>query len=95
MLSTSRAEVNMNYTPEDKANWDRVIRMMEETLNNSSQRPFFITFIKPLKLYAVTSDTLYISGDSAFNLNHMKSRYATMIYSTVPLVRKKTLRSNP
>lgn len=76
----------MNYSPEDKANWDRVIQMLEETLSNSANRPFFETFIKPLSLYAVTSDTLYISGDSAFNINHMKSRYATMIYSTVPLV---------
>jgi len=75
----------MNYTPEDKANWDRVIQMMEEALGSSANRPFFNTFIKPLKLYAVTSDTLYISGDSAFNLQHMKSRFATMIYSTVPL----------
>lgn len=75
----------MNYTPEDKANWDRVIQMMEQTLAGPAQRPFFNTFIKPLKLYAVLSDTLYISGDSAFNIQHMKSRYATMIYSTVPL----------
>ena len=76
----------MNYTPEDKANWDRLIHMMEETLDTPSQRPFFNTFIKPLKLYAVTSDTLYVSGDNAFNINHMKSRFATMIYSTVPVV---------
>ncbi len=76
----------MNYTPEDGAKWDRVIRMMEQTLSSNAQRPFFNTFIKPLKLYAVTSDTLYISGDTAFNLNHMKSRYGTMLYSTVPLV---------
>ena len=76
----------MNYTPEEKASWDRLIQMMQETMSRSGQRPFFDTFIKPLKLYAVTSDTLYISGDTQFNLNHMKSRYATMIYSTVPLV---------
>ena len=76
----------MNYTPEEKASWDRLIQMMQETMSRSGQRPFFDTFIKPLRLYAVTSDTLYISGDTQFNLNHMKSRYATMIYSTVPLV---------
>ena len=87
MLSTSRVEERyaMNYTPEDKANWDRVIQLLGETLNNSAQRPFFETFIRPLKLYAVTSDTLYISGDNAFNLHHVKSRFATMIYSTVPV----------
>jgi len=76
----------MNYTPEDKAKWDRVLEMMEETLRNSGQLHFFKMFVKPLKLYAVTSNTLYISGDTAFNLHHMKSRYGTMIYATVPLV---------
>ena len=76
----------MNYTPEDKAKWDRVIQMMEKTLSESGQRPFFVSFIRPLKLYAVTSDTLYICGDSAFNLNYMQSRYGTMLYATVPLV---------
>ena len=60
--------------------------MIEESLNHSGQRPFFNTFIKPLKLYAVSADTLYISGDTAFNLNHMKQRYGTMLYSTVPVV---------
>jgi hypothetical protein len=39
----------MNYTPEDKAKWEKVITMMEETLAKSAQRPFFDTFIKPLK----------------------------------------------
>ncbi|MBQ8109059.1 MAG: chromosomal replication initiator protein DnaA [Clostridia bacterium] len=76
----------MNYTPEDKAKWDRVMEMLEETLRNSGQLPAYNAFIKPLKLYAATSDTLYISGDSIFNLNHMKGRYGTMIYATVPLV---------
>ena len=76
----------MNYTPEDKAKWDRLIHMIEETLENSAQRPFFDMFIKPLKLYAVSSDTLYISGDNSFNLTHMKQRYGTMLYSMVPVV---------
>ncbi len=76
----------MNYTPEDKAKWDKLIDMIEASLNDSGQRPFFNIFIKPLKLYAVTEDTLYISGDTAFNLNHMKQRYGTMLYSTVPVV---------
>ena len=76
----------MNYTPEEKANWDKLIDMMEETLTASGQRPFFITFIKPLKLHAVSKDTLYISGDKAFNLNYARQRYGTMLYSTVPVV---------
>ena len=76
----------MNYTADEKAKWDKLIGMIEETLANSGQRPVFNVFIKPLKLYAVTRDTLYISGDNAFNLNHMKQRYSTMLYSTVPVV---------
>ena len=76
----------MNYTPEDKAKWEKVIQMMEETLTKSGQRPFFDTFIRPLKLYAIASDTMYISGDNAFNIRHVQNRFATMIYSTVPLV---------
>ena len=76
----------MNYTPDEKAKWDRLIQMIEETLDKSGQRPLFNTFIKPLKLYAVTSDTLYISGDNAFNLSHTKQRYATILYSMVPVV---------
>ena len=76
----------MNYTPEDKANWDKVIQMLEDTLSQSAQRPFFDTFIKPLKLCAATADTLYISGNSVFNLRQVKNQFATMIYSTVPLV---------
>ncbi len=76
----------MNYTPEEKAKWDQLIQMMEDTLAHSAQRSMFITFIKPLKLYAITSDTLYVSGDNAFNLNLMKNRYGTMLYSMVPVV---------
>ena len=76
----------MYYTPEEKAKWDQLIHMMEETLEKSGQVYMFTMFIKPLKLYAVSADTLYISGDTAFNLNHMKQRYATMLYSTVPVV---------
>lgn len=76
----------MNYTPEEKAKWDRLIQIIRETLENSGQLASFNMFIKPLKLYAVTSDALYISGDSSFNLTHMKQRYGTMLYSMVPVV---------
>ncbi len=76
----------MNYTPEERAKWDRLIQMIRDTLENSGQIAIFNTFIRPLKLYAVSSDTLYISGDNAFNLNHMKQRFGTMLYSMVPVV---------
>lgn len=76
----------MNYTPEEKAKWDKVIQTLEENMDDPAQRMLFKTFIRPLKLYAVTPESLYISGDNSFNLNHMKSRWGTMIYSAVPLV---------
>lgn len=76
----------MYYTPEDREKWDRLIALIEETLTNSGKRPFFNMFIKPLKLYAVRQDALYITSDNAFNLNHVKQRYSTMLYSTVPVV---------
>ena len=75
----------MYYTPEEKAKWDRLIQMIRDTLENSGQIPIFNAFIRPLKLYAVTSDTLYISGDTSFNLTHMKQRFGTMLYSMVPV----------
>lgn len=76
----------MNYTPEEKAKWDRVIQIMDENMATPAQRPMFNVFIRPLKLYAATPDTLYVSGDTAFNLQHMKTRYGTMIYSAVAMV---------
>ena len=75
----------MYYTPEEGASWDRVIDMIRRDMTEPSQRAIFNLWIKPLKLYAATQDTLFISGDNAFNLMHMKSRFATVIYSTVPL----------
>ena len=76
----------MNYTPEEKAKWEKLIGMIRDTLESSGQTAIFNAFIRPLKLYAVTSDTLYITGDNTFNLTHMKQRFATMIYSMVPVV---------
>ena len=72
----------MNYTPEQKACWDKVIDLLQKNLD----APLFNTWIRPLRLYAVTSEALVLIGDSAFNLQHMMKRYGTMLYSTVRLV---------
>ena len=80
----------MNYTPEEKAKWDQVIQLIQENMQDPSQRALFNTFIRPLKLYAVTPDALYISCDNVFILNQMKSRFATMMYSTVPIIFGRT-----
>ena len=76
----------MNYTPEEKAKWDKVILTLEENMNDPAQRMLFNTFIRPLKLYAATPSALYISGESAFHINHMKTRWGTMLYNAVPMV---------
>ena len=80
----------MNYTPEEKAKWDQVVELIKNNMQDPSQRALFNTFIRPLKLYAVTPEALYISCDNLFVLNQMKSRYATMMYSTVPIIFGRT-----
>lgn len=85
-MEQTEAELGMYYTPEDREKWDKLIAMIEETMINSGKRIFFNTFIKPLRLYAVRQDALYITSDSTFNLNHVKQHFMTMLYSTVPVV---------
>ena len=72
----------MNYTPEQKASWDRVMQLIHENLDGPSYNAWF----KPLSLYAVTSDKIIIVGQNAFNLQHMQNRYGTMLLSTIDMV---------
>ena len=72
----------MNYTPEQKAAWDRVMQLIEENLDG----PSFSAWFKPLSLYAVTGDKIIIVGQNAFNLQHMQNRYGTMLMSTVDMI---------
>ena len=72
----------MRYTPEQKAAWDRVMQLLKENLDNLSYNAWF----KSLRLYAVTGDKIVILGQNAFNLQHMQSRYGTMLVSTVDMV---------
>ena len=46
----------MNYTPEQKANWDEVMRRIEASVD----KPSFDQWLRPLELYAVTSTALII-----------------------------------
>ena len=80
----------MNYTPEEKAKWDQLIQLMRDNMQDPTQRAMYTTFIRPLKLYAVTPDALFISCDNVFILNQMRSRYATMMYSAIPIIFKRT-----
>ena len=75
----------MNYTPEQKAAWDRVLQLIEEHMD----MPSFNTWFKPLSLHAVTESKIIIVGENAFNLQHMQNRYGTMLLSTVDMVFKR------
>ena len=72
----------MRYTPEQKAAWDKVMQLLQENLDHLS----FNAWFKGLSLYAVTGDKLIILGQNAFNLQHMQSRYGTVLVNTVDMV---------
>ena len=77
----------MNYTPEQKANWDQVIRSIESSMSAQAMEKIqFDTWIRPLKLYAVTGDSIIIIGQDAFKLQYVKNRYGTVLYSTINVV---------
>ena len=80
----------MRYTPEQKANWDSVIQLLKENLSDVAQTASFNTWLKPLKLHAVTADTIVIICENAFSMKHVQTHYATMLYSTVKLVFNRT-----
>ncbi len=72
----------MNYTPEQKAKWDEVMRRIEQSVD----KPSFDQWLRPLQLYAVTPEALIILGRSSFELQHMRSRFANNLYSMVRLI---------
>ena len=72
----------MRYTPEQKASWDKVIQLLKENLDTLS----FNAWFRGLSLFAVTGDKLVILGQNAFNLQHMQSRYGTVLVNTVDMV---------
>lgn len=71
----------MNYSPEHKQAWDKAIKLIEDNLIPIS----FNTWIKPLKLYSVTPETIIIIADNFLTLNHVKQRYYTDLYNMVKL----------
>ena len=71
----------MNYTPEHKAMWDRVLQLLKNGLDG----PSFNAWFKTLELYAVTADKIIILGPSAFNLSYMKRRFGTMLLNSVDI----------
>jgi len=69
----------MNYTPEQKQMWDRAISALEKNLI----RIQFETWIKPLQLYSVSTDTIVIVADNSLILNHVRQRYYTELYNMI------------
>ena len=72
----------MNYTPEQKAAWDRVMQILKDNLDG----PAYNTWFKPLELHSISGDKLRIVGQSTFSLQHMQNRYGTMLLSTIDMV---------
>ena len=72
----------MNYTPEQKACWDRAMQLLKDNLDGPSYNAWF----KTLSLYAISGDKLIIVGQNAFNLQHMRTRFGTMLLNTIDLV---------
>ncbi len=71
----------MNYTPEQHQAWDRAIKLIEDNLIPIS----FNTWIKPLKLYSVTPESIIIIADNFLTLNHVKQRYYTDLYNMIKI----------
>lgn len=71
----------MNYTPEQHQAWDKAIKLIEDNLIPIS----FNTWIKPLKLYSVTPESIIIIADNFLTLNHVKQRYYTDLYNMIKI----------
>ena len=76
-----RGKHKLNYTAEQKEAWDRAIKLIEDNTIPVS----FNTWIKPLRLYSVSSDTICIVANNSFTLNHVKQRYYTDLYNMLRL----------
>ena len=72
----------MNYTPEQKASWDRVMALLHENLDGPSWNAWF----KFLELYAVTADKIIILSPTALNVAFMRKRFGTMLLNSIDMV---------
>ena len=68
-----------NYTPEEKAAWDKALL----SIKNDIQPVSYDMWFKPLSLFAVTSTTIIMEIDDSFALSQLQSRYYTMLYSVL------------
>ena len=71
----------MNYTPEQKQAWEKVVSIMQENLI-----PYvFQTWIAPLQLHSVTADSIILAVDTFVQRDTVKQRYYTNLYNMVKL----------
>ena len=71
----------MNYTPEQKQAWDKVVSIMKENMI-----PYvFQTWIEPLQLHAVTAESIVLAVDTFVQRDTVKQRYYTNIFNMVKL----------
>ena len=72
----------MNYTPEQKEKWDKALSLIEESMESFSYNMWF----KPLRLYAVSGETIYVLGNNSFTLQHLKTRYGSTLERALDVV---------
>lgn len=65
----------MHYTPDQKEKWDKALSLIEDSMDRLSYNMWF----KPLKLYAIAGETIYILGTNTFALQHTKNRYGSTL----------------
>ena len=71
----------MNYTPEQKQAWDKVVSIMKQNLI-----PYvFETWIEPLQLYSVTAESIVVFAETFLQRDTVKQRYYTNLYNMVKL----------
>ena len=69
----------MNYSAEEKASWDRAIELMREGMDVAS----FNAWIKPISLYAISGDTMFITTPIPLALPRLRTRYAATLGNAV------------
>jgi len=71
----------MNITHEQQSAWEEAMKMLEDDLNPAS----YTTWIKPLKLHAISNETIVIEVPNTFLINNVRQRYYTMIYNVISM----------
>ena len=75
----------MNYSAEEKANWDRAVEMVRADMDVAS----FNAWIKPINLYAINGGTMFITTPIPMALPRLRTRYAATLSNAVYQVFKR------